>query len=172
MRRQRMRSYLFLIWMLAWMAVIFLFSAQPGKESSATSNSVVDGLVALFGFWYDKLSAANQLCWYKRLTFLVRKAAHMSEYALLAFPTFLWLSAWKNWTRAKVFALSFFICAAYAALDELHQWFVPGRDARLLDVLIDVTGALIALVLLSFLMGKRKARDVDCAKSNQCEGKL
>jgi len=36
----------------------------------------------------------------------------------------------------------------YAASDEFHQSFVPGRSCRLLDVLFDATGAAIALGLI------------------------
>jgi VanZ family protein len=37
---------------------------------------------------------------------------------------------------------------SYAGLDEWHQSFVPVREARVRDVLIDSTGALLAQVLV------------------------
>jgi VanZ family protein len=40
------------------------------------------------------------------------------------------------------------IAVTYAGLDEWHQSFVPLREARSRDVLIDATGALLAQVLV------------------------
>jgi VanZ family protein len=37
------------------------------------------------------------------------------------------------------------IAAAYGAFDEVHQWFVPGRSADVLDWVADVSGALIGI---------------------------
>jgi VanZ family protein len=45
----------------------------------------------------------------------------------------------------RVAALALAIAAAYGAFDELHQWFVPGRSADILDWCADVSGALIGI---------------------------
>lgn len=49
------------------------------------------------------------------------------------------------------------ISLAYACLDELHQFFVPGRDPSFFDVGIDFAGSLAGFLILSlgFLLGKR-----------------
>lgn len=60
---------------LLWMLVIFLFSAQPGDDSSEMSGMVVKLLNVLF--------QGNQL-WVSHASFIVRKCAHMSEYAVLS----------------------------------------------------------------------------------------
>lgn len=39
----------------------------------------------------------------------------------------------------------------YAASDEFHQSFIPGRNARITDVLIDFFGAIIGILLLTRL---------------------
>ena len=41
--------------------------------------------------------------------------------------------------QSVVFTL--LLCIGYAITDELHQAFVPGRTPKLLDVLIDSSGA-------------------------------
>ncbi|MDI1321017.1 MAG: VanZ family protein, partial [bacterium] len=43
--------------------------------------------------------------------------------------------------------LALLLAAVYAATDEFHQSFVPGRTASLGDVLIDITGAFVALAV-------------------------
>jgi VanZ family protein len=45
----------------------------------------------------------------------------------------------------RVAALALAIAAAYGIFDELHQWFVPGRSADILDWFADVSGALIGI---------------------------
>lgn len=40
--------------------------------------------------------------------------------------------------------LGVIFCIAYSALDELHQSYVPGRDADVMDWVADVVGALLA----------------------------
>jgi VanZ family protein len=92
-----------------WAAVIFTFSAIP---------SLGTGL----GTW----------------DFVLRKLAHMTEYAVLAA---LLARAARNEPRAFVLAV------AYAVTDELHQSFVRGREGRPLDVAIDAAGALAGLVV-------------------------
>src|SRR2546428_686911 len=49
--------------------------------------------------------------------------------------------------RAAVLALV--LSGLYAGSDELHQWFVPGRGARVSDCLIDVSGAAAGQGLLA-----------------------
>jgi VanZ family protein len=45
----------------------------------------------------------------------------------------------------RVAALALAIAAAYGIFDELHQSFVPGRSADILDWFADVCGALIGI---------------------------
>ena len=54
-----------------------------------------------------------------------------------------------------------FIVAGYAALDEFHQSFVPGRGAAVTDVMLDTSGgaaAQLLVALLVFWRGVRKRR--------------
>jgi VanZ family protein len=46
------------------------------------------------------------------------------------------------------------LTALYASTDEFHQTFVPGRHGSAVDVAIDSTGALIALLGM-WWVGKR-----------------
>ena len=73
------------------------------------------------------------------LDLIGRKIIHASEYGLL---TFLWWRALRNP------ALAFVIAIAYAATDEFHQHFVSGRHGTPVDILIDATGAAIAVLLI------------------------
>ena len=87
-----------------------------------------------------------------KVVFAVRKAAHVSEYAVLALLS--WRARRKpvrhqkrpwRWSEAG-FALV--VAVLFAATDEWHQTFVPTREGSPRDVLIDAGGATLALVAL------------------------
>ena len=69
---------------------------------------------------------------------VLRKLAHLSEYALLGF---LLARAVRRPAVAVVLA------AGYAATDEVHQTFVEGRHGAPLDVAIDTVGALVGVLV-------------------------
>ena len=86
--------------------------------------------------------------------FGVRKAAHVTEYAILAF---LMARALHGGTTAFLLrdgAIAFLIASGYAALDEYHQSFVASRTGSPRDVLIDASGA--ALGVLIYRWGTRR----------------
>ena len=82
---------------------------------------------------------------------VVRKCAHLTEFAILAALLYRGLRQHRD----RVFAIPFIIAAAYAALDEFHQSFVATRTASLWDVAIDCIGALIGSTLY-WLISKSK----------------
>src|SRR5919198_5061649 len=70
--------------------------------------------------------------------FVGRKLIHMSEYALLCF---LWWRAFRTLSaHVRAVALAAFASLAYAATDEVHQFFVHGRHGTPVDVAIDAVG--------------------------------
>ncbi len=95
--------------MLAWAALIFALSSIPSLNSG-------------LGTWDTVL----------------RKGAHMTEYAVLA-----WLPVRALGREAPALLAGI----AYAASDELHQHFVAGRHATLRDVAIDAAGVALAWTL-------------------------
>jgi VanZ family protein len=125
-----------------WMGFIFVMSSDVG--SAAHTSLILEPLI----LWIKPTASPEDI---ERVHLLVRKSAHLSEYAVLALlilrahrlslrPA---ASRW-SWPRAGVALL---MAAAYAATDEWHQSFVPSRTADLNDVLIDSSGAFIGLML-------------------------
>jgi VanZ family protein len=100
-----------------WMGVIYYLSAQPDLPHHP--EAVLD--------------------------LLIKKLGHMAEYAVLA------VLAWWAWrddhdlTSSRAFLFALGLAALYAVSDEVHQYFVPGRDPQLLDVGIDVLGSALSL---------------------------
>ena len=134
----------FVAWLLCfvWMGVIFWFSAMPGEVSSEQSGTVLELLLALL----SSIGVRTEALDLSLLSLLVRKAAHMTEYAVLFFllRRALRLSGVR---RPGLAALP--LCILYAAGDEFHQSFTEGRGPSPVDVAIDSAGALLMWGLLA-----------------------
>ena len=138
------------ILVLAWMLLIFCFSAADGTESSDTSHRVGRFLGSIFVSGYSEMSEEEQLEWADKIDYPIRKGAHASEYAVLAVLLFGALGEGTVFDRKKYqrYLLSFIFAALYACTDEIHQIFVPGRAGRLFDVGVDSAGAAVGLLIL------------------------
>lgn len=139
----------------AWYAVIFAFSAQTGEESGRLSGAVVKGSIGILG----ELGELFQTDWdaFLLLTFLVRKAAHMGVFFVLT--ALLLYGLWRCGARpAAAAAAAAGLCALLAGLDEFHQTFVPGRDGKLSDALIDLCGGVCFLLFWRAVSALRRRR--------------
>jgi len=132
---------------VCWMVLIFGASADSG--SVAHTSRFIDP----FCTWLWPNITFLQL---ETVHFLVRKVAHMTEFALLALLLLRALSLNRGDAR-KWISSAWVLATAYAASDEFHQSFVPGRNSSVVDVLIDSTGAALGL-LLCYLVLQRRAK--------------
>ena len=48
--------------------------------------------------------------------------------------------------RTYIFAV--ILCVLYSISDEVHQYFVPGRSCELRDILIDISGCILAVLII------------------------
>jgi hypothetical protein len=110
------------------MAIIYRASATPGSD------------LPTFGAW----------------DFLVKKGGHMLGYALLASAYFHALNKGKRMTKSQ-FIQAVCLASIYAASDEFHQRFTPGRTASIDDVCIDTIGATIGLALWCWIRKLHKS---------------
>ncbi len=123
------------------LVVIFGFSAQNGQTSGRLSTVIYHWLAQYITMPFSETAG----------TYLIRKAAHMSEYALLYLS--LYYGHHKN-GLSHVPLLSLLMVVLFASLDEYHQTFVPGRAGMYTDVLIDTCGALVMMGILWLLGAK------------------
>jgi len=79
---------------------------------------------------------------------LSRKAGHLVEYAVLAWLVLRALAV-SGFARKEAVGAAFLFCAVFAASDEWHQTFVPGRYGKVRDVALDALGAALALSVLA-----------------------
>ncbi len=140
--------------MLVWMCVIFGASSDQGSFQHS-SHIVAPILLWLFPGLSDGTVHTIVVC--------VRKCAHLTEYAVLAWLIWRPLNArgpgegreWR-WSRA---VLALLLAALYAASDEYHQTYVPSRQGSVADVALDTCGAAAGLAArygLHRLVGEKK----------------
>ena len=147
---------------IIWMIIIFIFSSQTGEASSNTSGGIVDTIIDIFITDYDSYNADTQQKITDTITLIIRKGAHLTEYAILGF---LWLFTYASSThfscdikknKYKLIALSCICSCLYAISDELHQGFVADRSPAALDVLIDTIGGLIGAFIAYLTISSKK----------------
>ena len=162
--KQTLIKFLSLLPTVLLLLLIFGFSAQDGESSGSLSFQISLFLVKLASPLLPAAMSEELLLERAELIhYFVRKAAHMTEYFLLALSLQLPLTAWFSQHLKPNFRIiiGFVSTVLFAALDEFHQSFVPGRSGNLTDVCIDSTGALIAslsLLLFYTLYKKKLAR--------------
>lgn len=136
--------------LIFWMVVIFAFSAQQGEESGKISDSVcykvVSGTSYVFRLGWTGEQMEMYAVW---LSFPVRKAAHMTEYAILAVLAWGNLMAWKRKSDMKNYIYAVLFAILYAMTDEFHQTFINGRSGNWTDVCIDGAGACLGILCLA-----------------------
>lgn len=137
---------------LLLMYMIYSFSAQPAADSSSTSYKVSREAVSAYSTvtgrgweeWQIEEKAGS-------INPYIRKAAHVTEYFLLAvavsFPLYVY-----GVRGILLTLLAGLICVGYACGDEYHQSFVAGRGPQMRDVWIDSMGAFAGVILVR-LMG-------------------
>jgi VanZ family protein len=130
-------------WLLTATWAVIIFDLSRASYSSACSARFIS--IVLDWLSISILSRNLGL-----LNNLLRKSAHLTEYAVLAVFLYNALKPVGNpyWSR-KAACWALLASGSYSITDELHQLFVLGRHASLFDCLIDTTGAFLGLFVLS-----------------------
>lgn len=147
MRNKRIIIYWIMI--LGWMGFIFFMSNQPGDVSTKQSDLVV--------MIFMKLGIGLEGSLGDIATLIVRKAAHFSEYFILGILTMNLFNYYFQAKLNKVYPLLFIFC--YASVDEIHQYFIPGRSMAFKDIMIDTFGGLSAILAYNIIIRFRKTNE-------------
>ena len=150
-----MKKIILWILVIIWSVMIFCLSSEPATTSDETSGrfgqmiirmaislNIIDIPVSTDGdiFIYEMADKINHF---------VRKTAHFTIYLILGILSFMLAECYENRKKAILYALIF--CLLYAISDEIHQLFVPGRSGEIRDVLIDFSGSLLGIIILTFI---------------------
>ncbi len=134
-----------------------LFASSPSFSASNTSRIIRPLLLWLFP---DISEAALQ-----QAHFLVRKAAHFTEYAVLAL---LAARAFRTSSRAALrrgwWPASFALVACVSLADEYHQSFLPSRTGTVYDSLLDMAGGAAALACAGLWLARGRGRPANMAR--------
>ena len=117
------------------MTLIFCFSNQKADDSSSLSNSVIKNTIGKTFNIADKDLG--------KFVKPVRKAAHFTIYLILGLLVLNCFSVFDK----KTIIISILICLLYAISDEVHQIFISGRSAEILDIIIDTLGASLGVFI-------------------------
>lgn len=144
----------FTIWLPVLLWMTFIFAMSTGWGGSDHTSRIIEPLLR---WLFPRLSPEN----IGLLHAGIRKAAHFTEYAVLALLIRRALlrsrpdyggGAW----RLDVTALG--LAVIYAATDEFHQRFVGNRTPSVFDVLVDASGAFVALALAAVWNRRNRLR--------------
>jgi VanZ family protein len=123
---------------LAWMAVLLALSSDAG--SSGQTGAMFEPLLR----WLLPWATPRQL---DAVHIAIRKAAHVTVYAILAALWFRALVRHRRWSPRAAALVAFGAALAWAIVDEIHQTFTTTRTGAPGDVAIDAMGALLAVFI-------------------------
>jgi VanZ family protein len=123
-----------------WVGVIFFLSSPEG---SFNQTSRIIG--PLLHFFFPAISPETEA----QIHYFVRKCAHFTEYATLAF---LAVRAFSGSSFAilgdRRYLLALLLVAIVASLDEFNQSFEASRTSSFWDVMLDISGGLTMTIIL------------------------
>ena len=133
--RKHLSTLFLLVPVLLWMGLIFYMSGPTGGEGS--SHYVLSRILNTFAPGsYAELSPQSQ----DALDYWLRKAGHVTEYAVLTLLVLRFAFLAKVWQNRRPVLFAGVVAVLYACSDEFHQLFVQGRTGAVRDVLIDSIG--------------------------------
>jgi VanZ family protein len=149
--------------LLTTFATIFKFSSQIAEESDDISNGVLRKIIDVFPYTKG-LSEEIKIKMVEHGNPIIRKLAHFSIYALVG----VWIMAFMSTFDIRLYKkwiISMLVGVLYAASDEFHQSFVPGRGPSIVDVGIDslgvLTGILAVLIIISIYRALKSDKKIE-----------
>lgn len=152
----KIKIILNIILIIIWLFIIFSFSAEDATKSEHRSDEVI--INAVETITREEIPENQRQKIIDEYIVIVRKSAHFFLYFILAIIVF---TLYKRifGLNSKTFIYTIIFCFIYACSDEIHQLFINGRTARIFDVFVDTTGAILSTTLLtifSLLLKKLK----------------
>ncbi|MFD2761213.1 VanZ family protein [Lentibacillus juripiscarius] len=158
-----MKKWVYWLLPVMWMGVIFYSSATPYEQQDVKpfmgrtfDLSFMAPYVDWIAFTYHHAEVSVAALGVEGfIEFFLRKGAHVGVFFILMCLFFIAIRQTTRLRLRAALAVSFFLTAAYAGMDEFHQSFTANRTPYAGDVLLDTAGALLAGILLVFFQRKR-----------------
>ncbi len=142
MKLNFLRSILLII-LLGTFLIIFGFSSQDAEESGGLSSNIAKLL--LKQVYHDDIEDKEEIL--ERTEKVIRKIAHFSIYTLVGFLLMSFVSTYQLKENKRII-ISLSVGVLYAASDEIHQLFIPGRSGQITDVILDSMGVLLGILVV------------------------
>lgn len=139
-----------IILLLATFARIFCFSNQNGTQSSGVSRKVTE-IVTSNIKKVQNMPQKEKEIFLEHTEKIIRKLAHFSIYTVVGLLMMSLMSTYKLKQSKRIWT-SLIVGVLYASSDEIHQYFVPGRSARVFDVMIDSAGVCLGICIVMFAL--------------------
>lgn len=131
---------------------VFMMSSQDAEASKSTSGGLIAWFARRLYGGFSERSPEEQQAIVGAYQHFVRKLAHFSVYAALGIVSTGAALTWERPAKTCRVAAALVFCFCFAASDEIHQRFVPGRSGQVSDVLLDFCGAAVGATLLLFVL--------------------
>ncbi|WP_025785869.1 VanZ family protein [Sporosarcina sp. D27] len=157
-----MKKLVVVVLLIGIIAGLFISSSQtyeqqtivPKLQQLLPNQPLEQPLSKLQIPYWGKTISVDERGYYYFIEFLVRKSAHFFTFGALA-AVFYWLLP-KMRFRFFMAALLTFLAAS---ADEFHQSITGGRTATWQDVMLDMSGALVFLIIIQlFKLFRSKSR--------------
>ncbi|MFC3799841.1 VanZ family protein [Cohnella sp. GCM10012308] len=144
--------------LMLWLLLIFDFSSQTYSQQSIIPfmrehipEHRLQQIVPDVTIRYNHSAIHAKADPYRFVEFLFRKSAHLFMYFMLGLLAHLLL---VPWIRSLAFRVTgaLVVVAMFASLDEWNQSFTGGRTPTPLDVMVDISGAVIGQIVLLIVL--------------------
>ena len=150
-----------------WLPVFLLMALMAGMSTGLGQVSNSSRIIGPILHWFvPDISPEME----GRIVFLIRKNAHVTEYAVLG--ALVWRALRKPlrgdrrpWS-AKTACQAILFGACFATTDEIHQSFHPSRQGQFADVVLDTFGASLGIAIVWIVWRLRRRRMPDRSDVN------
>jgi VanZ family protein len=153
-----------MIWLKRWWPALVWAVVISGLSTGSFTSENTSHYIVPFLHWLLPDASPRTL---EILHHVIRKCAHFTEYFILSLLILRGIRADEKGWHLRWALVTVLIVAGYAALDEYHQSFVPGRGPAVADVLLDASGGIAAQLVASLvvLLGgvRQQRRELEAA---------
>jgi VanZ family protein len=117
-------------------ATMLYFSSRTAEISSQQSQMIIN-IIKLIGI--------------EPSSYFIRKLAHFTIFTIIGFCISMFIGSY-DMNKIISTLLSFTLTTGYACIDEYIQTFIPGRNGSINDVMIDISGVIIGILLYNIVI--------------------
>jgi VanZ family protein len=142
-------------WLKRWWPALLWAAVISGFSTGAFTGEHTSRFIIPILHWLMPQASPDRL---EFLHHIIRKCGHLTEYFILSLLILRGFRAGQKGMHLRWTLLTILLILGYAALDEYHQSFVPGRTAAVGDVLIDTCGGIVAQIAAGLVTWWHRAR--------------